>query len=254
MRPLFERWMNRPPGGMEFGRTGRPSRRVIYQVGAVILILVLLLALRGDGSPLGNRVRDGLAYVLTTEWDYYPVLDQVVNFGLQTVSVDSPLLDSLPYRPAPEAPVPPNTEVMKPTELPALPVSGRLLRGYGWTVDALDGMERFHPGVDIACPEGTEVKAVFDGKVEQVGDDDHYGSFVLLNHGGGTYTLYAQIQDVEVKKGDQVTIGQVLARTAAKGEVGEPGLHFEYREGAKLVDPLGKFSLVPEGDPRPAGS
>ncbi|MDI6710557.1 MAG: M23 family metallopeptidase [Thermoanaerobacterales bacterium] len=226
---------------------------MIFRVGVAALLLVIILGLRGEEGGLGGQVRDRLAYVLTTEWDYRPVLGRVVDFGLQTVSVNTPLLEDLPYRKGEEPPGPPATEVMKPADLPALPVSGRVLRGYGWTIDSLDGMERFHPGVDITCAEGTPVKAVLAGTVAQVGDDRLYGPYVLLNHGGETYTLYAQVQDIQVKEGEEVSAGQVLAHAGAEGEVGEAGLHFEYREGSKLVDPLTKFDLAQEGDVHPAG-
>lgn len=245
--------MDWPPGGLPPGRPRRRGTRQLFQIGVAALVLVVILGLRGSEGGLRGEIRDRLAYVLTTEWDYRPVLGRVVDFGLQTVSVNTPLLDNLPYRKDTEHPAPPATEVMKPADLPSLPVSGRVLRGYGWTTDSLDGMERFHPGVDIACAEGTPVKAALAGTVAQVGEDRVYGPYVLLRHGEETYTLYAQVRDIQVKEGDRVKAGQTLAYAGAEGEVGQAGLHFEYREGAKLADPLTKFNLAPEADVHPAG-
>lgn len=253
MRPILDRRMDWPPGGFPPGRPRRRGRRLLFQVGVAALVLVIILGLHGEEGGLGGQVRERLAYVLTTEWDYRPVLDRVVDFGLQTVSVNTPILEDLPYGKKTEPPGPPAAEVMKPADLPSLPVSGRVLRGYGWTTDSLDGMERFHPGVDIACAEGTPVKAAMAGTVAQVGDDRVYGPYVLLNHGGDTYTLYAQVRDIQVKEGEEVATGTVLAYAGAEGEVGQAGLHFEYREGSKLADPLSKFNLAPEGDVHPAG-
>jgi len=252
LRPMPDRRMDWPPGGFPPGRARLRNTRLLFQIGVAALVLLIILGLRGAEGGLGGQVRDRLAYVLTTEWDYRPVLDRVVDFGLQTVSVNTPLLEDLPYGKN-EPPGPSATEVLQPAEPPSLPVSGQVLRRYGWTVDPLDGMERFHPGVDIACAAGTPVKAVLDGTVTRTGDDRVLGPYVLLDHGGDTYTLYAQLQDILVKEGEAVAAGAVLGHTGADGEVGRPGLHFEYREGSKLVDPLQKFVSATEGDVHPAG-
>jgi Membrane-bound metallopeptidase len=78
-----------------------------------------------------------------------------------------------------------------------LPVSGKLLRGYGWSTDGLDDMERFHPGIDIAAAPGSPVKAVLPGKVAKIGEDEGLKSFILLDHGEGTYTLYAGLGNIK---------------------------------------------------------
>lgn len=214
-----------------------PTRRLIGQCLLVAVVFVVLLAIKDGRGPVGTRVRDSLAYVLTTEWNYQVALDRVINLGLQTVAVDVPFLTGPPHRdsvvmgPADGEPGAPGAEL-------PMPVSGRLVKEYGWVVDPLDNLERFHPGVDIAAPEGSPVRAVMPGTVKMIGEDGTYGPYVLLDHGDDVFTLYANLGELMVAEGDRVTVGQVLGGVGTKGDLGEPGLHFELREQGKLIDPL----------------
>lgn len=214
-------------------------RRLIGRCLLVAAIFMVLLAVKDGRGPVGAKVRETLAYTLTTEWDYQLALDRVVNLGLQTVAVDVPFLTGPPQREA--------EEVMGPTagqsgvsgdELP-MPVSGQLVKEYGWVVDPLDNLERFHPGIFIAAAEGSPVRAVMPGTVKMVGDDSTYGPYVLLDHDSDIFTLYANLTELLVAEGDRVTVGQVLGAVGTAGGLGdEPGLHFELREQGKLIDPL----------------
>lgn len=215
-----------------------PNRRLIGQCLLVLAVFVVLLAVKDGRGPVGTRVRETLAHVLTTEWDYQVALDRVINLGLQTVAVDVPFLAGPPHREVTEVMGPVNGEDKDPgAELP-MPVSGRLVKEYGWVVDPLDNLERFHPGIDIAAPEGSPVRAVMPGTVKMVGTDGTYGQYVLIDHDQDVFTLYASLGEVLVEEGDRVTVGQVLGAVGTEGDLNEPGLHFELREQGKLIDPL----------------
>jgi murein DD-endopeptidase MepM/ murein hydrolase activator NlpD len=70
---------------------------------------------------------------------------------------------------------------------------------------------RVHGGVDLAAEAGTEVKAAADGEVYTVYEDDSMGTTVVIQHQGGYTTHYASLaEDVRVKAGDQVTLGQTI--------------------------------------------
>ena len=98
-----------------------------------------------------------------------------------------------------------------------------------------------HPGVDIAVPIGTEVRAAGGGVVVEVGANDEYGNFVRISHAGNYETLYGHLSRVLVDKGAHVPQGEVVALTGNTGRSTAPHLHFEVRHDGKPVDPLQLF-------------
>jgi murein DD-endopeptidase MepM/ murein hydrolase activator NlpD len=121
------------------------------------------------------------------------------------------------------------------------PVHGRILASYG----SANGGAR-NEGINIAAPLGTPVRSIDSGTVAYVGNEvKGYGNLVLVKHANGWISAYAHLDDVTVKKGDQVSAGEVIAKVGDTGGVGEPQLHFELRRGKKPVDP--REFLAPAG-------
>ncbi|HEX9282790.1 MAG TPA: peptidoglycan DD-metalloendopeptidase family protein [Gemmatimonadales bacterium] len=95
-----------------------------------------------------------------------------------------------------------------------------------------------HPGIDIAAPLGTPVRAAGGGLVEAAGTDPAYGLFVLLRHSGGYETMYGHASRLLVREGDSVQAGQVIALSGSSGRSTAPHLHFEIRREGRSLDPL----------------
>jgi murein DD-endopeptidase MepM/ murein hydrolase activator NlpD len=95
-----------------------------------------------------------------------------------------------------------------------------------------------HPGVDIAVPVGTPIRASGGGSVEAAGTDPDYGLFVLLRHPSGFQTMYGHASRLVVREGDSVTAGQVIALSGNTGRSTAPHLHFEVRRDGRSLDPL----------------
>ncbi len=94
-----------------------------------------------------------------------------------------------------------------------------------------------NPGINIAAPDGTIVKAAADGVVAYAGHDlKGYGKLILLRHRNGWATAYAFNRELLVERGDPVRQGQSIARVGHAAEIG-PALHFEIRRGIEPVDP-----------------
>ena len=101
-----------------------------------------------------------------------------------------------------------------------------------------------HPGIDLAVPVGTPVRASGGGSVEAAGTDPDYGLFVLLRHPDGYETMYGHASRLLVREGDDVPAGQVIALSGNTGRSTAPHLHFEIRRDRRSLDPL---TLVQEG-------
>jgi len=220
----------------------KKPKRVIYKnnnlfrVFAALLILMVFLALKGTVNPWGVGARETLKNVLTTEWNYQPVFERVVQFGLEIANTDWPLLSS-------PQPVISKNGLTATLESLQVPVSGKVVRGYGMVTDPIDNMERFHSGVDIAAPVGSPVRAVQDGTVQRLGDSPVLGKYVLIEHVQGFFSFYGELARVTVVEGQSVQAGQVIGEVGTAGDISGGGLHLEMRENNKLVDPLTRLQL-----------
>ena len=95
-----------------------------------------------------------------------------------------------------------------------------------------------HKGVDIGTPSGTPVLAAKAGKVSWASWNGGYGNCVIVSHGRGNSTLYGHLSSYNVKVGDMVSQGQVIAYSGNTGNSTGPHLHFGVMENDAWVDPL----------------
>ncbi len=207
-------------------------RKTFLRVTIALVLLAVFLALKEIPDPLGAQVRENLRYILTTEWNIQPAVQRAVQIGLQMVNENYPFYGDM---------IQESRETLGRsglTEDLVIPLSGKVVRGFGWSADPLDGLERFHAGIDIKTFPGTPVKAARSGKVARTGKDPSLGYFVLIDHGENNYTLYAGLAPVQIAQGETVQAGQVIGEVGESGDVPGGGLHFELRENGKLIDPL----------------
>jgi lipoprotein NlpD len=105
-----------------------------------------------------------------------------------------------------------------------MPVSGSIIRPYG----------RGNEGIDIGAATGTPVRAAGDGEVAAITRDTDQIPILVVRHSDGLLTVYANIRNISVARGDRVTQGQTLAEVGP----GDPSfLHFEVRRGFEAVNP-----------------
>ena len=113
---------------------------------------------------------------------------------------------------------------------------------YGWRFNNTD----FHTGVDITGSgvHGAKVVAANTGTVVHTnycpynGYSYGYGTYLIVDHGGGITTLYAHLSDITVKKGDIVVMGQQIGKVGNTGWSTGAHLHFEVRVWGETKDPL----------------
>jgi len=120
------------------------------------------------------------------------------------------------------------------------PVEGEIASPFG-PRDIGAGYE-FHPGIDIAVPEGTPIKAALSGTVaftEPEAESGGYGNYTCVDNGGGLSTCYAHQSQFGVTAGQSVTQGQIIGYTGCTGYCLGPHLHFEVRIFGEVTDPMG---------------
>jgi murein DD-endopeptidase MepM/ murein hydrolase activator NlpD len=97
----------------------------------------------------------------------------------------------------------------------------------------------FHPGIDIAAPDRTPIRASKAGVVIFAGWYGGYGNLVVVSHGGGLSTAYAHQSSIAVSQGQNVSQGQVLGYEGSTGYSTGPHLHFEVRLDGVPQNPRG---------------
>ena len=105
----------------------------------------------------------------------------------------------------------------------------------GFQVSPVPGKE--HHGLDIAAAHGTPVLAARGGRVSFAGQDSVFGRLVILDHGGGVFTVYAHLSRIDVRPEDDVRAGTILGLSGATGRVTGPHLHWGAKVGEIVVDP-----------------
>ncbi|MDE3129318.1 MAG: peptidoglycan DD-metalloendopeptidase family protein [Gemmatimonadota bacterium] len=117
------------------------------------------------------------------------------------------------------------------------PVTGTILYPFGRQVQANNTTIRWN-GIGIAAPIGTPVHVVAAGEVVSVSQLGLYGLTVIVDHGGGDYSIYGSLQEARVKRGDHVVKDQVIGTVGVSDPDFPAHLHFEVRQhGGPAVDP-----------------
>jgi len=148
------------------------------------------------------------------------------------------------FTPTPPSASKPLPDTVKTEPLPSSPNLGQfkspdegrkfLMPVQGNVIAKFSGKAGGNEGIDIAATPGTAVKAAEDGEVALVSKSTGAKTIVLLRHADNIYTVYSNVTDVKLTKGDKVQRGQKLGSVAD----GSPSyLHFEVRKGTQSVDP-----------------
>lgn len=103
-----------------------------------------------------------------------------------------------------------------------------------------------HYGVDLAVPSGTPVRAPADGRVSLVAQDFYFtGTTLMLDHGHGVQSVFAHLSRIEVRLGQRVRQGQVIALSGASGRATGPNLHWGVSWFDNHVDPAALVARSP---------
>lgn len=119
-----------------------------------------------------------------------------------------------------------------------LPTRGWITSYYGPRKSHYSGRIKMHEGLDIGAKRGREIIAPADGIVTYSGKKHGFGYFVQLDHGYGIETIYAHASKLEVKRGEKIKRGRLIARVGNTGYSTGPHLHYEVRVNGTPVDPL----------------
>ncbi len=130
------------------------------------------------------------------------------------------------------------------------------IRSYVWLMDSTDRYHfpgsitptkvssrygrrrgRYHRGIDLPMPKGSDVYATFDGKVRVAKYSSGYGNLVVIRHSNGLETFYGHLSQINVKQDEWVEAGQLIGLCGATGRASGSHLHYEVRYLGYAIDP-----------------
>lgn len=117
------------------------------------------------------------------------------------------------------------------------PSSRRITSDYGNRISPTGGASSNHKGIDIGAAGGADIVAAADGKVKAATYSSSAGNYVMIDHGGGLYTVYMHASSLNVSSGQSVSAGQVIAKVGSTGISTGNHLHFGVSLNGSYVSP-----------------
>ena len=111
-----------------------------------------------------------------------------------------------------------------------------------------------HSGTDLSAPAGADVVAANHGRVVLVGNFFFAGGSVVLDHGGGLYTMYFHLSEFKVEEGSMVKKGDVVGLSGATGRVTGPHLHWGARLANARIEPFELLKKISNSGDRASGT
>lgn len=143
----------------------------------------------------------------------------------------------------PNAPAP-TTSTLKTSDFGKLdwPVEGDILYRFGRVINPNNTTIRWN-GIGIRAAQGTAVKTIAAGEVMVADPIGTYGLTVIVQHGGGDYSVYGSLSRADVRKGDKVAKGETIGAVGRADPEMDPHLHFEIRPKGRATDPMAWLAL-----------
>ncbi len=116
------------------------------------------------------------------------------------------------------------------------PIEGTITSFFGNRESENKNISGFHTGTDISAIKGTKIKSAISGKVIQVSEKGDYGKHLKIKNNEIT-TLYAHCNNIFVKEGDEIQVGQEIAEVGNTGNSTGPHLHFEIIYNDEYINP-----------------
>ncbi|WP_421752181.1 peptidoglycan DD-metalloendopeptidase family protein [Croceimicrobium sp.] len=115
----------------------------------------------------------------------------------------------------------------------------RMASGYGWRTDPFTKTRKFHHGMDFSAETGTPVYATGDGEVIRADSKSSgFGRHIRIDHGYGYITIYAHLNDYNIRVGQKVKRGDLIGFVGNTGRSRGPHLHYEVHLNGERLNPV----------------
>ncbi|MBN2520331.1 MAG: M23 family metallopeptidase [Bacteroidales bacterium] len=139
-----------------------------------------------------------------------------------------------------------NKEIMLASIPAIMPISNKDLKrtasGWGYRIHPIYKIRKFHYGMDFTAPTGTDVYATGNGIILEIKRSRRgYGNHIIVDHGFGYKTLYAHLNDFNVRVGQKVKRGDIIGFVGNTGGSTAPHLHYEVHKNDVKINPINYY-------------
>lgn len=186
-------------------------------------------------SVLANIIEDNTQIKEETEidTDEKEIVDETVFVPFEEPSLSAEIIASggRDIKVSSNNDIPKNVSVndYKLSQKMVLPLKGKTTSEFGVRTHPISGDLRFHAGIDIAAEKGENIYSAFDGMVAEADFDKWNGNYLKIKHDNDIMTVYCHCEKLNVKKGQKIRAGEVIATVGSTGSSTGPHLHFELR-------------------------
>ncbi len=118
----------------------------------------------------------------------------------------------------------------------------RVASGFGLRIHPYYKITKFHSGMDFTAPTGTDVYATGNGTIAEVNSSQRgLGKHIIIDHGFGYCTIYAHLNNFNVKVGQKVERGDIIGYVGNTGMSVAPHLHYEVKLNGNYTDPVNYY-------------
>ncbi len=123
------------------------------------------------------------------------------------------------------------------------PTRGKIVSRFGLQRNEKLATVTENPGIDIETEEGAAVASVSSGFVTKITWMRGYGNTVIVDHREGYYSVYAHLDQIQVREGQAIKSGEILGQVSQSGSLSGPRLHFEIWVKREKQDPMKWLTL-----------
>ncbi|MEN8190233.1 MAG: M23 family metallopeptidase, partial [Thermodesulfobacteriota bacterium] len=118
------------------------------------------------------------------------------------------------------------------------PALGPVVTRFGEKKTNMLGITKKSTGISIQAPNGSPIRAVFEGKILYSSYLRGYGNTIIIDHGDNHYSIVSRLERLLKKKGRQVSQSEIIGFSGTTGALFDDGIHFEIRRGKQVQNPL----------------
>ncbi|KHD35125.1 peptidase M23 [Clostridium acetobutylicum] len=226
-------------------------KKIEFQLIGTLVLFLAVFSLRQVITPETKAACNYIKYTVSYNYDYSQILSYIEGFNLNDVETYASKIDmdslknqSVDYIENLKARVTgEKTFGAKIKQEYCLPINGKIASHFKQKDKDVLGNQYLNNGVDIKANSDLDVKAIYDGTVEKVGEDKDFGKYVMVDNGDGVESKYSNMDSFEVQRGDGVTKGEVLGKVKKNDDASKSYLHFEIMYMGEDQDPENYFTF-----------
>lgn len=213
-------------------------KKIIFQLSGTLVLVLILIICKVSTLDIANKLYKLSKENINISLDYKKVLSKIESVDIKEIpDIVINKIKSIKDINQGVDVINENSQVEFIKINYILPLNGEITSPYGLRESPIDKSQENHEGIDISCPINTDVAACYKGTIKDVGEDENFGKYIVIDHGNGIVSKYGHLNSFLIDKDVVVEKGDIIGKSGATGKVTGPHLHFALFINDKSVNP-----------------